>query len=168
MTSNQIPFHILINFFLSKKYLHSFLWSIFHEGWYRVHALVFYSFFTLSPTWGICTLCPKIKYQTSIPSLNNHIKVKKKLINRSVFFVFNIFFFEETILSQEINLLCLNAFLITMGLLLRLLINNYQHVVSISYLLETVLSILLKLFHIIITKDILGVLFTNNVTDPEK
>lgn len=38
-------FHFLIGLFLSKKYLHTFLWGILHEGWWKVYALVFYSFF---------------------------------------------------------------------------------------------------------------------------
>lgn len=50
---------------------------------------------------------------------------------------------------------------------LMLLINNNKHLVSIHYILGNVISMLLKLLYVIITKTILGLLFTNNVTDTE-
>ena len=85
-----------------------------------------------------------------------------------IFFVFNIFLWGKLFYHKK-DQSTLNAFLTTMGLLLKLLINNNQHLVNIYYILGTVISILLKLFHIIITKkNILGMLLTNNVTNPEK
>lgn len=49
-----------------------------------------------------------------------------------------------------------------------LLINNNQHLMSIHYIPGTVISIILTLLHVIITKTMLGLLFTNNLTDTEK